>query len=75
MKVEPEIMNIKACGVSLNFCDFGGQRSIREYWHYFFEDADFIIYVVDASDEARIEESKECFQDLLKEEKLKMFLF
>ena len=63
--------SIQCCGINLNVYDLGGQKAIREYWKYYYENVDALIYVVDASDEARIAECNESFQELLKEEKLK----
>ena len=63
--------SIQCCGINLNVYDIGGQKAIREYWKYYYENVDALIYVVDASDEARIAECNDSFQELLKEEKLK----
>ena len=62
--------SIQCCGITLNVYDLGGQKAIREYWKYYYEDIDALIYVVDGSDEGRIAECNESFQELLKEEKL-----
>ena len=62
--------SIQCGGVKLNVYDLGGQRAIREYWKYYYEKVDALIYVVDASDEGRIEECNTTFQSLLKDEKL-----
>ena len=40
----------------------------------YYENIDGLIYVIDASDEERMEECNELFQQLLKEEKLKTLL-
>ena len=64
-------ISIQSCGINLNVYDIGGQKAIREYWKYYYEDVDSLIYVIDANDEERIEECNESFQELLKEEKLK----
>ena len=62
--------SIQCCGINLNVYDLGGQKALREYWKYYYENIDALIYVVDASDETRIAECNESFQELLKEEKL-----
>ena len=54
----------------INFYDLGGQKTLRLYWEYYYDKADAIIYMVDGSDEARIEESLEIFKSLLRNEKL-----
>tara|TARA_B110000008_G_scaffold33839_1_gene30006 strand:+ start:1200 stop:1739 length:540 start_codon:yes stop_codon:yes gene_type:complete len=46
---------------NLNFVgwDIGGQDRIRRMWHNYFENADAIVFVVDASDKSRFGEAKE----------------
>ena len=63
--------SIQCGGIKLNVYDLGGQKAIREYWQYYYEKVDALIYVVDASDEARIGECNESFQSLLKDDNLK----
>ena len=63
--------SIQCFGVTLNVYDLGGQKAIREYWKYYYENVDALVYVVDASDAGRIEECNDSFQQLLIEEKLK----
>ena len=62
---------INFCGITLNVYDLWGKKAIRKYWQYYYENIDGLIYVIDASDEERMEECNELFQQLLKEEKLK----
>ena len=62
--------SIQCGGIKLNVYDLGGQKAIREYWQYYYEKIDALIYVVDASDEERIGECNDSFQKILKEEKL-----
>lgn len=40
----------------LQFWDLGGQRDIRSIWHRYYDDCQAVIYVIDASDEKRMEE-------------------
>lgn len=54
----------------LNIWDIGGQRSLRPYWKNYFEKTDAIIWVVDSSDTARLEDCKEELDKLLQEERL-----
>ena len=63
--------SIQCCGIKLNMYDLGGQKAIREYWEYYYDNVDALIYVIDANDEGRIEECNDSFQKLLIEEKLK----
>ena len=59
------------CGtIKLNVYDLGGQKAIREYWKYYYDQVDALIYVVDSSDEERIGECNESFKSILKDEKL-----
>ena len=63
--------SIQYHGITLNLYDLGGQKAFREYRKHHHENIDSLIYVVDGSDEKRITECNESFQELLKEEKLK----
>ena len=63
--------SIQCGGIKLNVYDLGGQKAIREYWKFYYEKVDALIYVVDASDEGRIGECNDSFQTLLVDEKLK----
>lgn len=57
-------------GFKLNVWDIGGQREIRPYWKNYYDNTDGLIYVVDSSDEVRLEECSNELHDLLKEEAL-----
>ena len=50
-----------------------GKKTIKEYLEYYHENEniDALIYVVDGSDENRIEENNKSLQELFKEEKFK----
>ena len=54
----------------LNVWDIGGQKSIRPYWRNYFDHTDVLIYVIDSSDEKRLEETGVELGQLLHEEKL-----
>ena len=65
--------NIKSVvqdGFKLNVWDIGGQQSIRPYWSNYFESSDALVYVVDSSDERRLEESSMELKNLIAEDKL-----
>lgn len=47
--------------------DIGGQREIRPYWRNYYENTDALVYVIDSSDEERVEEIKTNLQELLGE--------
>ena len=57
-------------GNEIQFYDLGGIKTIRQYWKYYYEKVDGIIYVLDINDKKRLEESNEVIQVLLKEERL-----
>jgi len=65
--------NIKSLtqdGFKLNVWDIGGQKAIRPYWKNYYENTDGIVFVVDSSDEERINECVEELNALLIEEAL-----
>ena len=43
--------------LNLNVWDIGGQKSIRPYWRNYFDHTDAQIYVIDSSDQKRMEET------------------
>eukprot|EP00004_Rigifila_ramosa_P023671 TRINITY_DN667_c0_g1_i1.p1 TRINITY_DN667_c0_g1~~TRINITY_DN667_c0_g1_i1.p1 ORF type:complete len:209 (-),score=54.50 TRINITY_DN667_c0_g1_i1:239-802(-) len=51
--------------VTIKFWDIGGQPRFRSMWERYCRGVNAIIYVVDASDLGKIEESKKELQDLL----------
>jgi ADP-ribosylation factor-like protein 3 len=54
----------------LNVWDVGGQKSIRPYWRNYFDATDALIYVIDAGDRRRLEETGVELQQLLEEDRL-----
>ncbi|XP_014769555.1 ADP-ribosylation factor-like protein 3 isoform X2 [Octopus bimaculoides] len=64
------IKTVQSGGFRLNVWDIGGQRKIRPYWKNYFENTDFLIYVIDSSDKKRFEETGEELLELMEEEKL-----
>ncbi|KAG1761341.1 ADP-ribosylation factor 1 [Suillus occidentalis] len=51
--------------------DVGGQERIRLLWHYYFNNAKGVIFVVDSSDRDRILEAKEELRMLMNNDELK----
>eukprot|EP00028_Trichosphaerium_sp_Am-I-7-wt_P002612 CAMPEP_0168528706 /NCGR_PEP_ID=MMETSP0405-20121227/13418_1 /TAXON_ID=498012 /ORGANISM="Trichosphaerium sp, Strain Am-I-7 wt" /LENGTH=186 /DNA_ID=CAMNT_0008552181 /DNA_START=16 /DNA_END=576 /DNA_ORIENTATION=- len=65
ISVEPteayKIYNLKVKGVKFNVWDISGKESTRSLWKYYYSQdnvPDAVIWVVDAADEERLEESK-----------------
>lgn len=54
--------------------DIGGQTSLRPYWRNYFEQTDAVIWVVDSSDRARMNDCKRELHELLLEEVRPLFL-
>eukprot|EP01004_Peranema_trichophorum_P009407 NODE_8150_length_705_cov_42.924399_g7531_i0.p1 GENE.NODE_8150_length_705_cov_42.924399_g7531_i0~~NODE_8150_length_705_cov_42.924399_g7531_i0.p1 ORF type:complete len:179 (-),score=37.40 NODE_8150_length_705_cov_42.924399_g7531_i0:140-676(-) len=66
--------NIKSLqheGFKLNAWDIGGQKAIRTYWSNYYDQTDVLVFVVDAADSRRLEETGAELNQLLEEEKLK----
>ncbi|KAK4056510.1 hypothetical protein OIO90_002357 [Microbotryomycetes sp. JL221] len=55
---------------SLNIWDIGGQSTLRPYWRNYFETTDVVVWVVDSSDKARLRDTKQELENLLKQERL-----
>jgi GTPase SAR1 family protein len=50
--------------------DIGGQKAIRPYWKNYYDNTDGMVFVVDSSDEERLNECVEELNSLLTEEAL-----
>jgi len=50
--------------------DLGGQTELQSLWSKYFTDCHGVIYVVDSSDSARLQESYECFESLISHKEL-----
>ena len=59
------IKNLSHDGFKLNVWDVGGQKVLRNYWANYFDNTDALVYVIDSSDEKRLEESGNELQKLL----------
>jgi small GTP-binding protein len=55
----------------LSMWDIGGQDRIRPLWRHYFAGTDFLIFVVDSNDDARLEEARAELHGLLKDEDLR----
>jgi small GTP-binding protein len=56
---------IKRGQLKMSMWDIGGQSKTRILWNHFYKDTNGIIFVIDASDEDRIDEAKEEIDKLL----------
>ena len=52
---------------SLNLKEVGGGENVRPYWEHYIDKSDGLIWVVDASDQARVEDSKKELHKLLQD--------
>ena len=47
------------------FCDLGGQRTLRDFWKDYYESTDCLMFVVDSSDQRRLDEAHETFKEVI----------
>ncbi|KAJ3424101.1 e3 ubiquitin-protein ligase trim23 [Anaeramoeba flamelloides] len=57
--------------VKFTIWDVGGQDKIRTLWRHYYENVQAILFVVDSSDQERLQEAKNELQKMLLEEELK----
>ena len=57
--------------LNLTIWDVGGQEKIRKLWRHYYNNIDMVIYVIDANDQGRLEESKKELHSLMNEDQLK----
>mmetsp|Transcript_1343 Transcript_1343/g.2400 ORF Transcript_1343/g.2400 Transcript_1343/m.2400 type:complete len:234 (-) Transcript_1343:1508-2209(-) len=73
-KITPTIgMNlakIRYDGAQVIFWDLGGQSKMRAMWEKYYMEANAVIYVVDSANEARIEEARFAFDNMLEDPSL-----
>lgn len=73
-EIEPtlgfQIQSLEYKDYKLNLWDIGGQSSIRAYWRNYFEKTDGLIFVVDSSDQLRLDLVRTELESLLKQERL-----
>ena len=56
--------------VRLNFWDLGGQEELQSLWDKYYAESHAVIYMIDTSDEDRIEESMAAFEEMIINEAL-----
>jgi len=64
------IGGIKTSGISIQFWDLGGQVELQSLWDKYYSECHGVIYVIDSYDRERIEESKEAFDRMIRNEQL-----
>lgn len=64
------VESIKFKGLNLKTWDLGGQDKLRQLWNKYYDDAHAIIYVIDAADINRIDETKRELKRLIIENDL-----
>ncbi|OAF70070.1 Actin-like protein ARP6 [Intoshia linei] len=67
------VESIEYKNITFNVWDVGGQNSLRALWGYYYDNTSGLIYVVDANDDNRLEESVNELKNivLIKDERLK----
>uniref|UniRef100_A0A1B6L1G1 ADP-ribosylation factor-like protein 13B n=1 Tax=Graphocephala atropunctata TaxID=36148 RepID=A0A1B6L1G1_9HEMI len=63
-------ITLKHRGFTVLIYDLGGSSQIRGIWHRYFVDVHGVIFVVDASDLSRIDESRKVLEEILAHDKL-----
>lgn len=58
-------------GSDVVFWDLGGEESMREIWENYYEDADVVVFVVDAANSKRFEEAGRELNDICSDERLR----
>ncbi len=48
----------------------GGIKTFREAWRHYYDDSYGLIYVIDSSEQTRLDENREVLKQLLQEEKI-----
>jgi len=64
------IKSVQKDNFKLNVWDIGGQKHIRPYWSNYYENTDALVYVVDSTDNRRMDEAAEELTELLSNDKL-----
>ncbi len=62
---------IKRRQYQVNLIGLGGSASIRGYWVHYYDEVHAVIYVIDCSDAARLNESVALLRETLSSELLK----
>lgn len=63
-----EIQTFSIGELNVDFWDVGGQSTLRQFWHNYFNKADGLLWVVDSADVHRLHLCREQLHSILKEE-------
>ncbi|XP_020784365.1 ADP-ribosylation factor-like protein 14 [Boleophthalmus pectinirostris] len=66
-----ESLDTDRSSLALTLWDIGGQRKMRPYWKHFYPDAAGVLFVVDSSDQKRLEEARKELHRALRYESLR----
>ncbi|CAL8070917.1 unnamed protein product [Orchesella dallaii] len=61
---------VETTGIAIQFWDLGGQAELQTLWDKYYSECHGVIYVIDSHDRDRIEESKEAFDKMIRNELL-----
>ena len=67
-------MNLGKMEISGNkaiFWDLGGQQSLRSIWDHYFQEADAVLFVLDAADPSRFAEARAALQNVISHRELR----
>ncbi|ODN80641.1 hypothetical protein, variant 1 [Cryptococcus amylolentus CBS 6039] len=68
--VGQNIGKISLPSTTLHFYDLGGQRDIRSIWEKYYDECHAVVFVLDATDQARLSETWEVFDEVLNSPRL-----
>lgn len=63
--IHPHAQNLEIGNLKVQSVDLGGHKTMRKVWRDFLIKVDAIVYVVDAANSKRFDESREEFQNVL----------
>eukprot|EP01083_Nonionella_stella_P053552 141623_1 len=69
------VETVKCRKLKINIWDVGGQDRLRPLWRHYYSGTSGIIFVVDSSDRARMEQAKEELHFLMDEQELEETVF
>ena len=65
------VETIKHKNLSMDVWDVGGQKKLRTLWHHYYHGTHGLIYIVDSSDQERIDEAAEELHAMLESDELR----